>query len=177
VNEEVPQNRRLFFALWPDADVRRQLAEISHRYCKRPVADAKLHLTLVFLGLRTPEEHQCFCEAAEGVHGEPFELRLDYLGGWPRRGIQWLGSSQRTAALSELVERLEQAFEPCGFQAEKRPFVPHITLSRKTKRPQVKADLDAIQWQVREFALVESVAGQQGAEYRVLQCWPLEGTG
>jgi 2'-5' RNA ligase len=62
--------------------------------------------------------------------------------------------------------------EACGFEAEKRPFFPHITLARKVRHPKVKAGLEAIRWPVRDFVLVESVAVEAGVSYRVLQRWP-----
>ena len=45
--------RRLFFALWPDARVRRRLAAASRPLLAaakcRPIADSRLHVTLAFL--------------------------------------------------------------------------------------------------------------------------------
>jgi 2'-5' RNA ligase len=97
-------SRRLFFALWPDAEVRAQLAGVARRWTRRPVADEKLHMTLIFLGQRNEQNVACFRQAASAVQVEPFELQLDYLGGWPRAGIQWLGSSRVPGGLSQLVK-------------------------------------------------------------------------
>jgi 2'-5' RNA ligase len=174
VNAAASKTRRLFFALWPDAQVRGQLAAVSRRWVKRPVADDKLHMTLLFLGQRSEQEQACFCQAASKIQCEPFELKMDYLGGWPRAGIQWLGTSQIPGVLSGLVGSLTAVSEACGFEAEKRPFFPHITLARKVRHPKVKAGLEAIRWPVRDFVLVESVAVEAGVSYRVLQRWPFE---
>lgn len=168
------ETRRLFFALWPDAEVRAQLAGVARRWTRRPVADEKLHMTLLFLGQRNEQEVACFRQAVSGVQSEPFELQLDYLGGWPRAGIQWLGTSRVPAGLSQLFRSLTMALQPCGYEAEKRPFVAHITLARRVRHPKVRTDLEAIHWPVREFVLVESVAGDSGARYEVLERWALE---
>ena len=166
--------QRLFFALWPDDSVRRQLAAAAQRWTQRPVADAGLHMTLVFLGSRSAAQRQCFSEAVGAVRSDAFELALDYLGAWPRRGIRWLGTSQIPEALTDLVLQLHQVLPACGFEAEKRHFVPHITLSRKEKNPQPNAAVDVIRWYVPEFVLVESVAVPEGVCYQPVQRWPLQ---
>jgi 2'-5' RNA ligase len=171
VNEAA--TRRLFFALWPSAQVRAQLATVARGCSSRPVPEEKLHLTLVFLGQRDAQQTACFCQAAAGVRCEPFELQLDYLGGWPRAGIQWLGSSRMPESLTELVRGLTRNLQPCGYEAEKRPFVAHITLARRVRHPKVKSGLEAIRWPVSDFVLVETVAGSGGARYQVLQRWAL----
>ena len=174
MSESGAKTRRLFFALWPDSEVRAQLAAASRHWTRRPVGHDKLHMTLVFLGLRNEQEQACFCSAASHIQCKPFELQLDYLGGWPRAGIQWLGASQVPGPLSGLVGKLTAALVPCGFAGEKRPFVPHITLARKVRQPKVKAGLEVIRWPVQDFVLVESVAGDAGTRYEVLQRWPLQ---
>lgn len=174
MNGPGPGTRRLFFALWPDARVRAQLVALSRHWVRRPVADDKLHMTLLFLGRRNEQERACFCQAASKIRCESFDLHLDYLSGWPRAGIQWLGTSQVPGEVTGLVDSLAAVLEPCGFEAEKRPFVPHITLARKVKHPKVKAGLEAIHWPVRDFVLVESAVVEGGASYEVLQRWPFE---
>ena len=170
------KSRRLFFALWPDAQVRAQLVEVSRHWARRPVADDKLHMTLLFLGGCSEQERICYSEVASSIRCKPFELYLDYLGGWPRAGIQWLGASQMPEALAGLVASLTTVLAPCGFEAEKRPFVAHVTLARKVRQPKVKAGLEAIRWPVRDFVLVESAVDAGGSRYEVLQRWPLEKT-
>ena len=173
MNEADSGTRRLFFALWPNPEVRRQLAKVSHSRTRHPVADANLHMTLLFLGGRTARELDCFCEAAGNLQGEAFELQLDYLGAWARPRIQWLGTSCIPPALQQLVDTLQQGLALCGIDAGKRRFVPHVTLSRKEKNPRVKAGLEAVHWQARDFVLAESVSAQGGVRYDILQRWPL----
>lgn len=163
--------RRLFFALWPGDVTRAALAGLAGECSPHPVAAANLHMTLHFLGACTAEQQQCYSKAVSAVRFEQFEIKLDYLGGLPRSHIQWLGSSAPPAALFGLVDTLGQALATCGYQLEKRPFVPHITLSRRVKKPVTKAGLAAIRWVVNDFALVESIAGEHGVRYLVQARW------
>lgn len=170
------QQRRLFFALWPDPEIHRLLVQASRTYSSRPVREANLHLTLVFLGNRNSDELACFRQAAASVQAPAFVLELNYLGAWSRSGILWLGSSEIPDALLHTYKELQQALLPCGVTPEKRRFVPHITLSRHAKKPKFKGVVDAIGWSVREFVLVESIAQADGVHYEVLERWPLQGT-
>jgi len=167
------ETQRLFFALWPDDAVRERLVAASRQWSRHPVPEHNLHMTLVFLGDCTAAQRACYCAAAAGVAGAPFTLALNFLGGRARSGIQWLGSSETPAALLQLVRELSRALLACGFEPEKRRFLPHVTLSRKVRKPIVKAGLDALLWAVSDFALVESVPEPGGVRYQVLERWPL----
>lgn len=168
------KKRRLFFALWPDNGVRVKLLRVAREYVRRPPSAANLHMTLVFLGDCTEQQLSCSRAAVAGLEAPMFELEMDYLGAFPRAGIQWLGLGSVPAQLPQLVAQLQQALTGCGFEPEKRRFVPHITLARKVRKPLVRAGLEAIHWPVRDFVLAESVSVSGGVEYRVLDRWPLK---
>jgi 2'-5' RNA ligase len=170
VNDE-KRKHRLFLALWPDDETRARLAEVACEWSRRPIAAASMHMTLHFLGACTVEEQQCYTKVVSGITCEPFEINMDYLGVWRRARIQWLGSSEPPAALMGLVDRLGQALTGCGYQIEKRPFVPHVTLARNVKKPLVKVGLPAIRWVVREFVLAESINDERGVRYLVRTRW------
>jgi 2'-5' RNA ligase len=165
------QRRRLFLALWPDDETRAGLARVAREWSAHPVATANLHMTLHFLGACTAEQEQCYSKAVSAVGFEQFEINMNYIGGSRRSHIQWLGSSEPPAVLVDLVKRLGEALATCGYQVEKRLFVPHVTLSRHVKKPLTKTGLPAISWVVREFALVESVAVDNGVRYVVRTRW------
>ena len=169
----IEPKRRLFFGLWPDDAVRRQIAALSREVCGRPVPEVNLHLTLLFLGMQNDAARQCFCTAAGQVQGSPFTLSLDRYGGWARKRIQWLGPSAPTTAFGELAGTLASALAACGFEAEKQPFVPHVTLSRKAKKPVEGPTPAPILWSVNDFVLAESVPSPDGVRYVVLERWKL----
>ena len=168
--------RRLFFALWPDDGVRGQLAGLAARVAVGHgvrVAQANLHITLVFLGSADGKLAACAQSAAAGIRGRAFTLSLDCLGHWPRPQVLWLGAKHTPAALAALVQELNQGLTRCGFTPEDRPYQPHLTLARKLRRADTAQAIDPVVWRVEQFCLVQSITRAQGAEYRVLHTWPL----
>ncbi len=169
----IESKRRLFFALWPDAALRRKIAALSREVCSVPVPAANLHLTLRFLGLQDEAARHCFHNAAKQIKGCPLTLTLDRLGGWAHKRIQWLGPSAPPGALGELVDTLNAALTGCGLEAETRPFVPHVTLSRKMKNVLEAPVPEPVLWHVGDFVLAESVSSPDGVCYAVLERWAL----
>lgn len=166
------ETRRLFFALWPDEDVRDAIIErraALDRLNARRVPDRNLHLTLVFLGDRPRELLEDILRAAAPVPGAPFELLLDRFGHFPGAKVVWLGGEAPPAATA-LVDSLAGAMESIGLVVERRPWRPHVTLYRKVYRRPRFPDIAPVAWPVRDFVLVESIAGKP---YRVLRSWPL----
>jgi 2'-5' RNA ligase len=172
VNAGGAQTHRLFLALWPDEATRNQLAQVARQWSRRPVSAANLHMTLHFLGSCTPDVQQCYINSISRISIDPFEIKLNYLGGWPRSRIQWLGSSEVPVALPALVEALGTALTGCGYQPDTRPFAPHVTLSRNERNPRIKAGLPAVIWPVRDFVLAESVRVDGTVRYLVRERWP-----
>lgn len=170
-DEAATCTRRLFFALWPDASTRRLLARAARDWSHHPVAAENLHMTLHFLGACSAEEQRCYIDSVSGILFKPFDINMDYLGSWPRSGIQWLGVSQAPEALGRLVASLGEALAACGYRPDKRHFVPHVTLSRKEKNPRTRAGLPPLRWRVNELVLAESVAVDGGVRYRVRERW------
>ena len=171
-----PATQRLFFALWPDAEVRAALAAVASG-CghgrERVLVPENLHLTLAFLGNVTAGQRACMEAAATTVNGRSFAMTLDRLGFWPRPRVLWAGVDAVPAALEELVADLNSALATCGYQPETRPFQAHVTLARKASRPPRQTTISPIRWAVRDFCLAQSVSGERGSEYRVLGRWPL----
>lgn len=168
--------RRLFFALWPDDAVRARLhAGLSGLVpaLRRPSAIHNLHLTLIFLGDVAPEQQECVERCAAAAAGEGFALTLDTVGTWPRSRILWMGPSQTPPALEFLVTRLSTGLEGCGFRPERRPYRPHITLSRNASRPHPGPAIEPILWIVNDFALMESRPEDGKVRYVMLKSWSL----
>jgi 2'-5' RNA ligase len=166
---------RLFFALWPDAAVRRGLiqirADLPRQHGRKPHPE-DLHLTLAFLGEIDSGRRGCAEAAAERIRAEPFLLRLDRVGYWARPRILWCGASECPESLLEVLAALNHGLLGCGFAPERRPFVPHLTLARKA--PRIEAfDLDPpLDWPVADFVLVGSRLGERPS-YQVLRRWAL----
>jgi 2'-5' RNA ligase len=170
--------RRLFFALWPDDEVRAALAALSmaqiQRQARRVAAD-NLHLTLAFPGNVTARVQTCLEEAAGRLTGAPFELSIDRLGYWSGPRILWAAPAQTPRELWSLAAALREILAACGLQPENRPYQAHITLARKASQALSVTRTAPIHWSIRQFCLVESVSETTGVRYRVLRIWPLEG--
>jgi len=170
--------QRLFFALWPDDEVRTALDEAGRsllgKRIKR-IPAANLHITLTFAGSVTSGVRQCLETAAGTLRPAPFDLLLDTCGFWPRPRIAWIGPARTPPALWSLVGGLRTVFETCGLQVETRPYQPHVTLARKISRLKNDTLVTPVPWSIRSFSLIESVTDPRGASYRRLVSWTLEG--
>lgn len=110
---DTTKRHRVFFALWPDAEVASHLAALAQHLVATPAARAtppqNLHLTLAFVGAVTAAQidqltaiaadvSAAFCLALDSASdgspsdGSPDAVRLDRLGFWPQGGILWAGS-------------------------------------------------------------------------------------
>ncbi len=171
---EASRSQRLFFALWPDAGERRQLAALLPVLAQgggRPVPADNLHLTLAFLGQVTPAQRQCMEAWADTLNPPPLELILDRLEHWPGPRIAWLGPSAWPEALDVLAASLAEGMRQCGLQPDTRPYTPHVTLLRKAPGlPAVPTGLP-VPWRTRSFVLCESRSDGDGVVYRVLRRW------
>jgi 2'-5' RNA ligase len=172
---ERPATQRLFFALWPDAAVRRQIQaclQVLPKTDGRTIREADLHITLVFLGARRAEERERAEHIADRITVEPFEMQLDTLGFWPKPQVIWLGMRTVPGALRALAACLAEDLRGAGFELDTRPFAPHMTIRRKVRKAPAQATFDAVRWAASSFALVESRTLPTGAEYHVLRHWP-----
>ena len=169
--------QRLFFALWPESAVRKQLARHARQQqtqSGRIHHPEDLHMTLVFLGQVTDEQLPCVQRAGDGITAGSFSMTIDNMGYWPRPRILWCGSSVATEPLLQLVGQLQQALQTCGFAPERRRYKPHVTLLRKARRAETLNLQNPIEWPVREFVLAASGDGPvEGPRYRILHRWAL----
>jgi 2'-5' RNA ligase len=176
-SETAEPTRRLFFALWPDDEVRAALASLARtqgqRQARRVAAD-NLHITLAFPGNVTAGVQACLEATAGSITGAPFELAIDRLGYWSGPRIIWAAPSQTPAELWSLAATLREVLAGCGLEPEKRPYQAHITLARKANRAINVTRIEPIAWSIRRFCLVESVSEPTGVRYQVLRAWPLE---
>lgn len=164
--------KRLFFALWPDSDTRRQCHRIAQslRGVGKPVADNNLHVTLLFLGGVDAGRQAALMQAVAVVSVQPMHLRFERLSYWRKPAVVCLCARQTDLAVSRLVERLMEIATQQQIAFDSRPYKPHVTLLRKAKAlPEFQ--FEPVDWYARSFCLVESVSTPNGVEYRVLERW------
>ncbi len=176
---------RLFVAV-NLADALRAPLAAAQRQLAATGADVKwtdpagFHLTLKFLGevdeARLPQIEQAVAAAVAGQG--PFDLHLRGMGGFPTARsprVVWVAVTEGRFVLARLAGRLEEAFEPLGFEREKRPYSPHLTLGRvRTPRGRDPlaakltelADADFGGMPVHAVHLMESRLSPRGASYR-----------
>lgn len=171
-------SERLFFALWPPADLQARAHALARKWVRRGrvLPAANLHLTLVFLGEVDAAGRAAAMAAAAGVRAAAFELNLTRLGCWQRRGIVWLGPQHVPPALVGLHAELARRLAEAGFPREARPFSPHLTVARRAVLvPQTLSE--GLRWAVDEFRLMRSELGAKGAAYTTVGSWPLGAPG
>ena len=151
-----------------------------------------IHLTLKFLGnipSHTPPRLLTALQSSSQNH-PPFSLGLGDFGVFPSPNnprVLWVGVTGDMDALSRLQASVEEACHTLGFEPDRRPFRPHLTLGRvRRKLPPPQLDLvrAALQeqtagnyrWNVGEFHLIHSTLTPQGAIYRSLGSAPLNTT-
>ena len=164
---------RLFFALWPDDLVRKQIADVSAQFPHggSRVKAANLHATLVFLGDVPSNQVDSIVKAAGTIISPSFDLQLNSREWWKKSQVTCMGASEVPSLLLSLEKSLSRALEPCGYKPQKRSFRLHITLMRKVKNPINPIQFKPIPWLVRSFSLVESKTLPSGVEYKVIQSW------
>jgi 2'-5' RNA ligase len=176
-----PATARVFFALWPPAELAEQLADIAReaagRFGGRATRRETIHLTLAFLGEVPESRLDELGAAAAEVRGQPFEFSLDRLGCWRHNHLLWAGCSQPAAALEKLQADLGQALIRAGFKVDGpgRTFSPHLTLVRKLPPGVGPVEVAALpagrarSWHCERFVLVRSKISSSGSEYLILR--------
>jgi len=168
---------RTFIALELNEALQRFLGEIISQASQalpdlRWVDPRGIHLTLAFLGELTDEQLVEAISAAEAAahKATSFEYRLIELGIFgsslqPRviwMGVEDLPSGKVQGSPLQLVHRvLSKELELRGFEVEKRPFSPHLTLAR------IKQPLSPETQQRLQRLLHSRVAGLASAIYPV----------
>ena len=159
---------RLFFALWPDAEVRNQFATTSEQIpgkCGRHVAVNNLHITLVFLGNIDEKQKECILAHAWQINCSPVELILDQLGWWKRPQVVWLAPSCTPVELVELASELAGMAAQCGIQVDDRPYKAHMTLLRKVRKNPHLPAITPVHWSISKFTLLQSINTPGGVKY------------
>ena len=171
-----PATRRLFFALWPDDATRDALNRTGkwlhqHWGGRRMRADT-LHITLAFLGDLTAAQLDALLQGIQDIPLGAFVLNLDQVGHWPHNRIGWLGLSQPSMPLENLVLALRDQLRTLEIPFDARRHTPHITLLRKAQGGAALECLP-VNWMIDGFVLVASNLQADGAHYDVLQTWRL----
>jgi 2'-5' RNA ligase len=168
---------RLFVALALPAGVRAALAAwgdtVAPAVMRRTPAE-NLHVTLAFLGSRPPEDAGAVADVLRAVARPVGELAVDGALWLPPRRPGVLAVALRAGpALGELHADLVAALTTrVGFEPERRPLRPHVTVARARRGERLPAT-DVAPPPQRSFVpealvLYRSHTGPGGARYEAL---------
>ncbi len=167
----------------------RQLQEVlmRERGDVKWVRPEGIHITLKFLGDvetgRIPDIGEAVKQAAEGLR--TFELQSGGAGFFPGPGrprVIWIGIDTGADILIRLAEGIDRNLSALGFEKEKRPFSPHVTIGRvrspggmdRTVEKLQSLSIPCIGFRVENIIVMKSVLQQTGAVYTPLQTIKLE---
>ena len=166
-------NKRLFFALWPDARQRERLTsfvtpEARHIEGRR-VPRENWHVTLAFIGAFPEAKTDALLARSAELHVEPVRLRFDRIEYWARARIACLAPLTIPAALERLVAALNELLTEFGHRPEDRQYRPHLTLARAARPFATERLAQPLTLEWSEFELVESIHEQGGVRYLPLK--------
>ena len=179
---------RSFVAVSISEGTRQQIAYLLGVLRREPgvpvrwVGPELMHLTLAFLG----EVSQDFLESAKvrlvevGQQHKVFTAQLKGLGAFPcpaRARVVWIGTEQGKDEVCALQADVVKALRSVGYQPEKRPFSPHLTIGR-VRIPDNVSQAVAVRFESEPFAiervvLFRSVLEPGGPAYSRLAEFPL----
>jgi 2'-5' RNA ligase len=141
------------------------------------------HLTLKFLGPLPRLAPVVGGLAATAGERLAFPFRLGGAGAFPnarRARVVWVGAAEGGDELVGLAGAVTAALGPLGYEAERGPFRPHLTVARRRVPGDVGPVLTALgpeavgpAFTVGEVVLYESRLSSQGPAYSVLERFPL----
>ena len=174
--ELMERTHRLFFALWPNDQLRTQMAAAARPLLEgkraRSIPADNLHITLTFLGPVQARKLPAVMAAASSVDVSPFDLTIDRLEAWAGADILCLTPTS-CPSLSALVDRLRVNLLEHQLDPDRKDFRPHITIGRDWHERQVDSRIGPFAWSAEEFVLVESESSRRGSQYRIIGRWPL----
>ncbi len=177
---------RTFVAVFPPPEVREALfraaRDLPASEAFRLIGPDKLHITSKFLGNVAEGDLIPVRQALEKLRGrhEPFEVETSGFGAFPserKARILWAGVGEGSGPLRAVAQSVDDLLELAGFGREQRSYVPHLTLGR-TRGRQAKLEggsvsPPALRFTVSGVDLVESVPGESGVTYSVLETYSL----
>ena len=131
---------RSFLAIELPAAIQKKIEEVqkdlklSHADVKW-VSPEKIHFTLKFFGNIEETRIEPIVKSIEGPiqTTSPFSLTIRGLGAFPHfknPRVIWVGLLDGKGILTSFQKQVEDSLEKIEFQAEDRPFQPHLTLGR-----------------------------------------------
>ena len=177
--EKNNKTHRVFFALWPDETIRKQIVMALEQSSidkkqGRIVESNNLHITLHFIGNVNQKKLNCLHRAAQTIKATGFSFSLDHFDYFKKPKVLWAGLKQSPESLDNLHGILGESLSECHYKVEDRAYTPHVTLMRKLPVPDQLEKIKPVDWDVKDFCLVESTSIEEGVRYKVLERYSLK---
>lgn len=181
---------RLFIAICLPDKIKRAISDIQKRINIKDlnpkwVSAKDCHITLKFLGEVEKEKTSKIISICKDVSSKykPFKMSFSTLGAFPKPDylrVIWIGVKDGYDSLNKLANSFEDELERIGFEKEKRPTSPHLTIARikypqKTKElfPYLSKTFIPDEMDVKEISLIESKLTPSGPIYATIEGFPL----
>lgn len=163
---------RLFFALWPDADIAAQFAQVARQFNLgtrgRSVDPKNYHVTLAFVGEVPAAKLAGLQLIAQSLRVPRFTLTCDAIEFWREPRVVVAAAGAAPPGLIELSSKLNH-----GIGSAQERLRAHVTLARKVAQAPVLQAMSPIAWTATHFSLIRSDTGGVESAYTVLDTWPL----
>jgi RNA 2',3'-cyclic 3'-phosphodiesterase len=180
----LPIMHRLFVAIRPPEPVRDRLLGLMGGIAgARWQADEQLHLTLRFVGEVDRHLARDVDAALGGVHHPRFAIALSGLGVFERRGepvTLWAGIAPQEP-VNALHKKVDQALVRVGVVADRRAYMPHVTLARLPRGAgpvrsliEQSGGVAGPPFEVGDFGLYESRLTPDGPVYALAERYSLD---
>jgi 2'-5' RNA ligase len=170
------------------AELRARVEREAPRARLRWIRAENLHVTVWFFGeVRDAAAESLLAALRHPLEVPAFTLGVSGTGMFPAAGparVVWLGLAAGREGLNGIYDRLLPRLSRLGFEAEKRPYNPHLTIARVKDIPRAEVAAvrrileetvaDAGECRVEAVTLFKSRTSPHGAEYEHLFRVPLE---
>jgi len=164
---------RLFFALWPDADTKTQLAGVAANL-RLPIRSrlapiGNYHLTLAFVGEVENAQLASLLTIGATQRAPRCTISFDATEFWAASQVVVAAAQKMPPELLGMWEALHRdlALQP------KPPLRPHVTLARKVAQAPVLQAMSPVTWRTSSFGLYRSETAGIESVYTVVDTWPL----
>jgi len=170
---------RLFVGIDPPEPVKAQLVALMGGVAgARWQTEEQLHLTLRFIGEVETRQANDVADALAGLHHLAFDLELDGVGLFDRRGIPhalWVGVRPH-AAVTALHHKVNQTLVRAGVEPDRRAYLPHITIARFNRSTgpvdafiATHGGVASAPFRVDSLCLYESQLTAEGSVYTIVE--------
>jgi len=168
---------RMFYALWPDAQLRAQIAAAAQAvpwgHSVRLVPPENYHLTIAFVGAIGAERLAVLRQIGAALRAASCTIEFDRSEYWPKPAVVVAAAREIPPALESCWRALHQALANHGFRLDPKRLRPHVTLARKVAQAPVPTPNTEFSWHASTVCLMRSSGGGAQPVYTVVDTWPL----